>query len=161
MTTVPTHVVVEETPLDEPAETILFEGREFRVAEKFGLMPLIRFGYFAKKGLDTDDPSALAAMYDLIRQTIVDDDWEAFADHATEVRASEEDLMDVVKQAIGVMSGRPTRRPSDSSGGPSTTETSSSAGSSSPESLTPREIQRREHLALLPPIDDAVSFGMG
>lgn len=141
----------------DPEEVIVFAGRPFKIADKFGLMPLLRLGYFAKKGLDTGDMESLAVMYDVIRQAIHPDDWEAFMDHAADVHADEEELMACVQQAVEVISARPTRRPSDSSDGPPATATNSSAGSSSPESLTPREAQRRDHLRLLTPIEAAAA----
>jgi hypothetical protein len=138
---------------------IVFMDRPFRCAKKFGLMPLIRFGYLSKKGLDTADEDALAAMYDVIRQAIDPDDWDAFMDHAADTHADEDELMEVVAQAIQVISARPTVRPSDSSDGPTGTETSSSADSSSEESsaLTPRQVQAREHLRLLQPVDQVAA----
>jgi hypothetical protein len=141
----------------DPEEVIIFAGRPFKVAEKFGLMPLIKLGYLSKKGLDTADEDALAAMYDVIRQAIHADDWDAFCDHAADVHADEDELMACVQQAVQVISGRPTRRPSDSSDGPSPTGTSSSGALSSPASLTPRQAQAREHLRLLLPVEEALA----
>lgn len=148
------------TPVESDQDGVLvFMGRPFRVAEKFGLMPLIRFGYLSKKGLDTADESALAAMYEVIEQAIDPEEWDAFCDHATQTRADADELMTAVAQAIQVISSRPTVRPSDSSDGPSATEMSSSADSSGEVSsdLTAREAQRREHLRLLAPVDQVAA----
>jgi hypothetical protein len=138
---------------EENTDVLVFMGRPFKIADKFGLMPLIKFGYLSKKGLDTGDEDALAAMYDVIRQAIAPKDWDAFCDHAADTRADADDLMGAVAEAIQVISSRPTRRPSDSSDGPPAIETSSSDDSSSAESFeSPREAQRREHLKLLAPV---------
>jgi hypothetical protein len=138
---------------EENADVLVFMGRPFKIADRFGLMPLIRFGYLSKKGLDAADEEGLAAMYDVIRQAIAPEDWEAFMDHAADTRADADDLLGAVSEAIQVISSRPTRRPSDSSDGPPAIETSSSDVSSSPESFeSPRAAQRREHLKLLAPV---------
>lgn len=143
--------------LAEAEPGIEFEGRTFRVAEKYGLMPLIRLGYIAKKGIDVDDLEGAAAMYDVIAEAIHPDDWPAFMDYASEVHADGQQLMVVVQQAVAVISSRPTRRPSDSSGGPPATATSSSVVSSSLGSLTPREVQRREQLAGMQTVDEVMA----
>lgn len=150
----------------ERGDVIVFMGRPFKVADKFGLMPLIRFGYLSKKGLDTDDQDGLAAMYDVIRQAIDPAEWEAFMDHAADTHADTDELMAVVARAIEVISGRPSVRPSDSSAGPHSTATSSSADSSSAESsgLTARQAQARDHLRLLQPVDqvaEAIALATG
>lgn len=154
--TVSEAISAELAQVQDPTEVIMFAGRPFKVAEKFGLMPLVRFAYLSKKGLDTGDMESLAAMYDVMRQAIADDDWEAFCDHAANVHADGDELIEVVGEAIQVISSRPTRRPSDSSDGPSPTETSSSAGSSSPGSseLTPRQAQLREQIKELRPVEE-------
>jgi hypothetical protein len=47
---------------------IEFMGRSFRVADKIGLMPLLKFSAFAD--MDTQDPRALGAMYSMLRDCI-------------------------------------------------------------------------------------------
>lgn len=130
-----------------------FMGRWFRVADKMGLMPYLRFAHIAKLGVEKDDLEAMAATYDVLAQAVHPDDWEAFCQHATETRADEDEIIKAVHASTAVMSARPQVRPSDSSVGPQDTETSSSAGLSSPVSLTPRQAQLREHLKLMPPVD--------
>lgn len=114
-----------------PAPVLTFQGRQFRAADKFGLMPLLKFAHVAKKGMDSADMEALAVVYDVLAQAIHPEDWDAFCDHATEVRAETDDLLEVVSQAIEVMTARPTGRSSESSDGPTTTSPSSPAASSS------------------------------
>ncbi len=124
-------------PDPEPGATITFNDREFHVADRYGMMPLLRFAHLATRGVGIQDAAGFAAMYDLIRMVIAEDEWDAFCAHATETRASEEDLFAVSRQAIAVITARPTSRPSDSPDGPSSTPTNSPANSSSPESSTP------------------------
>jgi hypothetical protein len=142
------------------SEAVLaFKGRVFRVAHSFGLMPLLRFAHMAKGGMNVDDMDALVAIYDVLRQAIHDDDWDAFQQYATDTRADADELLSMVKDAIGVMTQRPTVRPTDSSAGPSTTTPSSSADSSSPASSDPTTLaERARHLQ---PVADLISGGSG
>jgi hypothetical protein len=106
-----------------------FCGERFRMAERVGLMPMMRFAKVAKAGVDSDDLDGLAAMYDLLEQCIADDEWARFQAHADKTRADGDELMRVVKDVFEVLSARPTRRPSGSSDGPQTTEPSSTGDS--------------------------------
>jgi hypothetical protein len=45
-------------------------GRKFRIANRIGLMPLMRFAMLSKQGVQADDVEGLAAMYALIRDCI-------------------------------------------------------------------------------------------
>lgn len=114
-----------------PAPVLTFAGKPFKVADKLGLMPLLRFAHLAKQGVDSDDMEGLVAIYDLLVNVIAPEDWEAFEQHAVDVRAEGEALMAVVTQAIGLIAQRPTERPSDSSDGSPTTRGSSTDDSSS------------------------------
>ena len=126
---------------------VTFGGQQFRMVERVGLMPLMRFAKVAKGGTDSGDMDGLAAMYDLLQAVIDPADWARFEDHAVKVAADDETLMKVVADVFKVLSERPTQRPSDSSERPSTTSTSSPAGSSS--AVTLRESQGRADLALV------------
>lgn len=128
--------------------TIPFKGADFVVAESVGLMPLMRFAYLAKSGVDSEGLEGLAAMYSLLQSTIADDEWDRFVDHASKTRADNDDLMAVVNEAIGAISGRPTVRPSVSSGGPSSTNVSS-VGDSSSAVVRRLEQEGRPSIALM------------
>jgi hypothetical protein len=108
-----------------------FLGEQFRIAERVGLMPMMRFAKVAKDGGDSDDLAGLTAMYDLLEQCLAEDEWERFQAHADNTRADGEELMGVVARVFEVLSARPTRRPSGSSAGPSTTARNSTVDSSS------------------------------
>jgi hypothetical protein len=129
---------------------LVFAGETFTVADRMGWMPLMRFAQLSKAGVDTDDMDGLAAVYDLLRECIADDDWPRFEAHATKVRAGEE-LLEVVKDAITLISARPTRQPSDSSAGQLSTSGPSADGSGSPvTSLIERlEAQGRPSIAYM------------
>jgi len=137
----------------KPAETVEFLGRHFRVAEKIGLMPLLKFSAYAD--VATNDPRALGAMYAMLRDCIhpgspgcgtCEDckggseqacaefdrgDWGAFEDHAMATRADADDLFGVITKVMELIAGRPTRRPGSSSPGPRRTSARSTGSSSS------------------------------
>ena len=135
-----------------PTRVITLAGEDFRVAEKVGLMPLLKFSYAAN--LRTDDEKAYAAMYEILRDVILEaeepcgkcagckaatepsarecqvadeGDWERFQKHAVDSKADADELLDVVGQAIKVISARPTESPSGSSNGRRSTSRKSTA----------------------------------
>jgi uncharacterized protein with von Willebrand factor type A (vWA) domain len=123
-------------------------GESFDVAERIGLMPMMRFAKAAKSGLDSADMDGLAAMYDLLEQCIAEKDWARFERAADRARADGDELMGVVTKVMELLAERPTPRSSDSSDGPSIIEpTSTVAGSSSV--IDRLEKQGRPDLALL------------
>jgi hypothetical protein len=131
--------------------TVEFRGEEYRVAEKVGLAPLMRFAKLAKSGGDSADMGALAVMYDLLDQCfarecsacgetderkliakdpagaccekreIVTAEFDRFMDRATEEHLDHEEILEVVGKVFEVLSNRPTGRPSASPPGPPTT----------------------------------------
>lgn len=172
----PVEIVPEHQEPD--IKTIPFLGKEFAVAEKIGLMPLLRFAHAAKSGLDSSDMEGLAAMYDLLRQCIADDPvyvfqgrvitraeygalppeadarttvyggWDEFEEHATVQRAGDQELMTVMQDVMKVLTERPTSRPSDSSAGLQQTVPTSAEDSSSLEVVRRLKSQGRPDLAM-------------
>jgi hypothetical protein len=140
--------VVAETPPEREVRRVGFMGAEFAVADKIGLMPLMRFAKIAKSGVDSADEDGLAAMYDLLQQCIADEDWGKFEAHADKTRADDEELMQVVKDVMAILSERPTRRPSDSSPGPQSTTPISAEDSSALEVVQRLKSQGRPDLAM-------------
>jgi len=65
--------IVQETPAAPDVRTVEFLGVQFAIADKIGLMPLMRFAHAAKSGLDSADLEGMAAMYDMLRQCIADE----------------------------------------------------------------------------------------
>lgn len=102
--------------------TFMWIDAEFRVADKIGLMPLMRFAKVAKSGVDSNEIEGLAAMYDLLRACIHPEDWARFEEHADRQAADNDQLLEVVGTVMRVVSERPTGRPSESSDGPSANE---------------------------------------
>jgi hypothetical protein len=111
---------------------VVFFGESFTIAERIGLMPLMRFAKVAQSGVDSNELAGLAAMYDLLEQCIAEQDWQRFQDTADSNRADGDELMAVVSEVMEKLTERPTKRPSDSSAGPQPTAPSSTAASSSP-----------------------------
>lgn len=93
-------------------------GAKFKVAEKVGLAPLMRFAKVAQVGTDSMSLEGLAAMYDLLGNCFLDTaEFERFLNLATEQRAGSDELFDVVKTMIEAISARPTGQPTASSDG--------------------------------------------
>jgi hypothetical protein len=111
-----------------PARTIELLGKKFRIADKVGLMPLLKFSAFSD--MDVQDSRALGAMYSMLKDCIHADDWRAFEDHAVDAKADADDLLDVISKAIEMIAGRPTEPPAASSRG-SRAISGGSTGSSS------------------------------
>ena len=136
-----------------PAQTVEFLGRHFRIADKIGLMPLLKFSAYAD--VSVNDPRALGAMYAMLRDCIYPGtpgcgecedckngaemacekyergDWQAFEDHAMVTRADADQLLDVINKVMEVIVGRPTKQPGPSSPGRQGTSGGSTARSSS------------------------------
>lgn len=132
------------------SESVEFCGEKFRVADKVGAMPIMRFAKIAKAGVDANELDGLAALYDVLEQCIHPSDWYRFEQHADAQHADGEQLLAVVQEAFTLMAQRPTQRSSDSSDGPQTIEPPSTAVSSSPDSVIDRlNGQGRPDLALV------------
>lgn len=142
----PVEIVPEGT--EATRRTVTFQGAEFGVADKIGLMPLMKFAVIAKAGVDSGDQEGLVAIYNMLEQCIADDEWDAFEDHANKTRAGDEELLQVVKDVMEILSERPTSRPSDSSDGPKETAPTSAEDSSSLEVVRRLKSQGRSDLAM-------------
>jgi hypothetical protein len=153
-------------------QSVEFLGEDFAIADKVGLMPLLRFAHAAKSGLDSADMEGMAALYDMLRQCIseravyvrdgrpidkpdeLDDGvtvlggWAEFEAHATKAKADDEDLMGVVQRVMALMSERPTIPASDYSDGPPEITPTSEAASSSLAVVHRLKSQGRPDLAL-------------
>lgn len=113
---------VEGVPAGEKIE---FLGETFRVSEKAGIMPLLKYSAYA------DSPAligqAAAALYAMLKDTIHEDDWDRFERHTMERKAGMDDLEGVVVKCVELLTARPTVPPSASSNGDSATSANSTA----------------------------------
>lgn len=145
-------VIVAEGTVVTSDRTVEFMGDRFRVAEKVGLMPLLKFS--AHADMSTSDPAALAAMYSMLKDCIYEGtpacgecirckngdetgcaqfdrgDWKRFEQHAIDTKADADELLDVITKVIELISARPTEQPSGSSPGRRSTRDASMARSS-------------------------------
>ena len=140
--------IVQETPPEPEVRRVEFMGKEFAIADKIGLMPLLKFAKAAQSGLDSADMEGMAAMLDLLQQCIADEEWLRFQDHATTTRANDDELLQVIKDVQAILTERPTSRPSDSSAGPQAIAPTSAGDSSSLEVVRRLKSKGREDLAM-------------
>lgn len=142
--------VADGTVVDSGKVELL--GKQFRIAEKVGLMPLLKFA--SASDMTTDDPRALSAVYSLLRDCVYEGtpgcgecascttdneaacpsydkgDWAAFEQHAMDTKADADELLAVITQVLEIVSGRPTKQPAGSSAGRRTTRRNSTGSSS-------------------------------
>lgn len=173
-----------ETVAENP-DTFEFFGTVFEVPSAVGAASVLRFAWESKqtetqmdraqrrrdraltdseRDAATSDMGAaemagMAAMYGFL-QAMLGDQWAQFIAVADEARADEDELMEIVQALIGAVAGRPTKRPSGSSGGPSSTGGSSTdapAWGASPPPLTPAQQARAEMAARMAPVGAALS----
>lgn len=126
---------VEGVEIVGDGRKVALKGAEFRMSDKIGLMPLLRFAHASAKGVDSNDMQGLAAMYEVIRDCIDDAEWDRFQQHAIDTKAESEELLQVVSDVIEVLSARPTGSPSGSSNG--RRPISQNSKGSSPKTDTP------------------------
>jgi hypothetical protein len=126
---------------------VRLKGEEFRAAWPVPAMALAEFAHVAQDGANSDDMTGLAAMYDLFESVIEPEDWDRFKRHAKKSRATDKDLMLLVRKVITGQTDRPTVRPSVSSDGPEVTAPSSESeqdSSEEPADLHLRVVRRLE-----------------
>jgi hypothetical protein len=144
------------------AQTVTFMGDEYRISERVGLMPLLKFANAADRGLNAEDVGGMAAMYAMIRDCIyqgvppcgecerctaaqpgmppsavgcpdfVEGDWERFERAAIDKKAGPDELFDVVNKVVEHVTANPTNARSDSSPAARSASTRSREASSSP-----------------------------
>ena len=135
---------------------VSLKGEQFKVRNGIALMALMRFAHIAQAGTDSGEMEGLAAMYDLLESAIADEDWGRFQAHAVKARATDKDLMMLVRKVIRGEADRPTQRPSDSSDGPPRTRALSAVDSSS-QVIARLEGQGRPDLANMARMASAAS----
>jgi hypothetical protein len=144
------------------AQTVSFMGDDYRISERVGLMPLLKFANAADRGLNAEDMAGMAAMYAMIRDCIykgeppcgsceactaaqpgtppsavgceqfVEGDWDRFERAAIDKQAGPDELFDVVNEVIERVTANPTSARSDSSPAARSASTRSREPSSSP-----------------------------
>jgi hypothetical protein len=91
------------TPAEEAAETgpltVEFMGETFRLADRIGHFALLKF----QRYMNTADPRAMEAVYQILETSIHEDDWQRFEDLAISARATDDDLVPVIWAARDVL----------------------------------------------------------
>jgi hypothetical protein len=112
------HTPGEVVHVPESGTTVEWKGETFRIAEEVGVMSRIWFGKLASEGADSDELDGLAAISDMLEDSLADGEYERFRAHARKVKASTTDLLHLCRDTMEAIAERPTVRPSDSSDGP-------------------------------------------
>lgn len=87
-------------------------GREFRLAENVGIMPIMEWA--ASGDTDTSNTDGLRAVFYVLMDTVHEDDWADFRRHAREEKLEAPALIAFVNAALEALSGRPTEDASGS-----------------------------------------------
>jgi hypothetical protein len=111
----------------QAGETAEFLGEKFRLAGKVGALPYMKLA--AYDGTENTVASA-AARYAMLKDTVHEDDWPRFEQHALDAKATYDDLWKFIVKCMEAVTARPTRPPSASSNGDSAASANSTATSS-------------------------------
>ena len=140
------------------SDTVEFCGEQFRIGERVGMMPLMRYARMAKRAHELersgqaasgeDELEAMDATLTLLEQCVHPDDWSRFERVTTAAGTGMDGYLEFAGQVMAAIAARPTGRSSDSSDGPRTIEPSSTDDSSSPV-IDRLNGQGRPDLALL------------
>jgi hypothetical protein len=173
------------------ASTFTFHGETFEVAARISALPIMRFAHETRvsqaesrrAGRDRDkaltehgrseamaraseaEMAMLSAMHVFLRNTIGPDQWERFEAVAVQYGDPPEEILAICQAIYASVIDRPTSRPPDSSGGPSTSGTGSTGDSVSPEPApgpTTSAVPRPDRAAingLLVPVGSTPSTG--
>lgn len=134
--------------------TIEFCGEQLRLADKVGMMPVMRLARVQQRVAHLAEPSdadvaeVMVAMLDVVEQCLADEEHARFEHLATVHRVGTTEIEEFLGRVMMAVADRPTSRSSDSSGGPRTIEPTSTAGSSSPV-IDRLNAQGRPDLALV------------
>jgi hypothetical protein len=114
-------------------DTFDFEDQTFTIIDgQPSALPLMELADAVQSNAAENSFPALAAMYQMLQACIVPDDWGRFRRTIMTAHADVDDVWPIVEAVYGVVSGRPTERPSGSPDGPSTTGPTSKDDSHSP-----------------------------
>lgn len=141
---------------DERA-SITFCGQPFHVVDSsesvvdtLGYPLWMRFAQAARSDVDAHSLEGAALVYDVLKASIVAEEWLAFEQLATDNKCDAGVMWQALLDALGAIAERPTQRPGDSSAGPQTPSTPQSSGDDSGSRVIRRlEEQGRPDLALL------------
>jgi hypothetical protein len=104
-------------------------GHRYDLRDKVPRMPLYLLAQMSARGGTTGSMESLAALVDVIESVFTPESWVQFKRDATTACADEDELLEVVREAIEVINGFPTTPSSGSSDTPSSTTPSSTVSS--------------------------------
>lgn len=90
------------------AESLEYDGQNYKLAEVMGHVPLMKFAHYAEAGVDSQDLGALASFYEVLQDCIAEEDWVKFERALVKNKATVEDLMPLMEKAIETITARPT-----------------------------------------------------
>lgn len=132
--------VDDEAEDDEeiPEGFVRFCGQLFEVPERVNRRLLLKFGTMQMRTNDLSDVEKAIVVDRLLDQLVRDEDRDRFDAACDQQRVEDEDLRRFIADALGVLSDRPTQRPSASQAGPR------SSRRNSEDDLSSRVIRREE-----------------
>jgi hypothetical protein len=95
--------------------TAPLHGRDFRLAEDVGIMPLMEWAASADRTVANAD--GLRAVYYVLQDAVHEDDWAEFRKFARENKIPATELLDFANAALEALAGRPTEDATGSSDG--------------------------------------------
>jgi hypothetical protein len=97
------------------ALTAPLAGKDFRLAENVGIMPLMEWA--ASSDVDVASADGLRAVYYVLKDAVHEDEWAEFRKFARDEKLEATELLDFANAALEALAGRPTEEPSGSSDG--------------------------------------------
>lgn len=95
--------------------TATLHGREFRLAEDVGIMPLMEWAASADRSVANAD--GLRAVFYVLQDAVHEDDWAEFRKFARENKIDASEILDFANAALEALAGRPTEDATGSSDG--------------------------------------------
>lgn len=143
-------LAADQATQTEP-DTFTLHGQTFTVADHVSAIPMMRLAKVAAaaESLDGASPERVAevereglvALYDFLEQALAPGEWTRFAELATSKRFSDDLLFKVAQRLYGVITARPTARPTSSSpGGPRISANSSTSSAMTSAGLSPEDL---------------------
>jgi hypothetical protein len=116
---------IDDTPVIE------FNDKKFRLAKRTGHVPMMKFAHYAEAGVDSEDMGGMAAFYEVLQDCILaaedpckkcencknglpcseadPGDWGKFERELIKSKATIEEIMPIMQEAMEKISARPTK----------------------------------------------------
>src|SRR5690349_6880118 len=84
--------------------TITFMGKEYRIADKQGVWPLMKFARAAEAGETVRDMKGLASLHAMCENVIHPDDWDQFEEDMIAAKVADPmELLELANQAVEIL----------------------------------------------------------